>query len=249
MNPAEIAVLLGLNLTATLAVMLGLGIWAVRSNRIGVVDGAWPLLLAGLAAVTFVAAEGDPVRKGLLLWLVALWALPQALRRLSSAPRHAADARYAAVAAAFAARRGWRPALVPPMLFFLPQGALAWLTALPVQLGQVDFQPPVGWVGWSGAVLAVLGIGLEGLGSLKPSPRRVAQAAAAASIPGTRRWLLRPDYLGDLAVWWGLFLIAAETAPGQASIIGPIFLTGLMAHWLRTGATDTENPRRERDGG
>lgn len=239
MTLAEIAVLLGLNLAVSLVLMLGLSVWAGRTNRIGVVDGAWPLLLAGMAAVTFALAEGDPVRKGLLLWLVALWALPQALRRLSPSARQAADARYAGAATAFAARRGWRPALVPLALFFLPQAALAWLTALPVQLGQIDFLPPVGWIGWSGAVLAVLGIGLEGLGSLNTATHR-----EMASPTGLRRWLLRPDYLGDLAVWWGLFLIAAETGPGQASVVGPIFLTFLMAHRVRT-----ENPRRVRDGG
>lgn len=244
MTLAEIAALLGLNLAVSLVVMLGLSVWAVRSNRIGVIDGVWPLLLAGLAAVTFAATEGDPVRKGLLLWLVTLWALPQAWRRLSLAARRAADARYAGVATALAARRRWRPALASLLLFFLPQGALAWLTALPVQLGQVDFLPPVGWIGWTGAVLAVLGIGLEGLGSLKLATHRKAPAMEAPWPAGPRRWLLRPDYLGDLAVWWGLCLIASETGPGRWSVLGPLFLTFAMAHWATT-----ENPRRERDGG
>ena len=70
------------------------------------------------------------------------------------------------------------------------------------------------------------------------------QAADASPPKGLRRWLRRPDHLGDLAVWWGLFLIAAETGPGRASVLGPIFLTWAVAHWIRT-----ENPRRERDGG
>lgn len=127
------------------------------------------------------------------------------------------------------------------MLFFLPQGALAWLASLPVQLGQVDYLPAVGWVGWTGAVLAVAGIGLEGIGSLWSA--RHAPADPATS-PGARRWLRRPDSLGDLAVWWGLFLIAAETGPGQASLLGPIFLTAVLARWATT-----ENPRRVSDGG
>ena len=244
MTLAEIAAFLGLNLAVTLCVMLGLGVWAGRSNRIGLIDGVWPLLSAGLAAMAFVVTDGDPIRKGLLLWLVALWALPQAWRRLSPAARREADARYAGLAAALAARRGWRPALAPLLLFCLPQGVLAWLTALPVQLGQVDFLPAVGWIGWTGAVLAVLGIGLEGLGSLKLATNRKVRTAEAVSSAGPRRWLRRPDYLGDLAVWWGLFLIAAETGPGQASIVGPIFLTFAMAHWAKT-----ENPRRVSDGG
>ena len=174
MTLAEIAALLGLNLALILAAMAAL--WAVfaRSGRIGFLDGVWPLAMAALAAVAFALTHGDPVRKGLLLWLVALWALP-----------------------------------------------------------------PVGWIGWTGAVLAVVGIGVEGVGSLRTAP-----AADAGPPKGLRRWLRRPDHLGDLAVWWGLFLIAAETGPGRASVLGPIFLTWAVAHWIRT-----ENPRRERDGG
>jgi len=244
MNLPDIATLLGLNLAAALTVMLGLGIWAIRSDRMGVIDGAWPLLLAGLGAVTFAAAEGDPIRKGLLLWLVTLWALPQAWRRLSPSARRAADARYAGVATTLAVRRGWRPGLASLLLFFLPQGVLAWLTALPVQLGQLEFMPPVGWIGWSGAVLAVVGIGVEGVGSLRVAAHRRAPAAERAPLTGPARWLRRPDYLGDLAVWWGLCLIASETGPGRWSVLGPLFLTFAMAHWAAT-----ENPRRVSDGG
>ena len=241
MNLAEIAALLGLNLVLMLAAMTGLWALSRRSGALGFIDAVWPLALAALAGVTFLLTEGEPVRKGLLLWLVTLWAAPQALRRLSPSARRAANARYGAVEAEIAAARGWNPGRLRLLLFFLPQGALAWLTALPVQLGQVDFPPTVGWVGWTGAVLAVAGIALEGVGSLWAAKHPYADPS---SFRGMRRWLRRPDYLGDIAVWWGLFLIAAETAPGQASIVGPIFLTFALAHWAKT-----ENPRRVSDGG
>ncbi|MBX9459881.1 MAG: DUF1295 domain-containing protein [Brevundimonas sp.] len=215
------------------------GLWALslRLKGVGFIDAVWPLALAGVAAATFFLTAGDPVRKGLLLWLVAVWALPQAWRRLAPAARAEADARYAAVAAAAAAgRRGWSAGRAGLVLFFLPQAVLAWLTSLPVQLGQVEYSPAVGWVGWTGAVLAVAGIGLEGVGSLRAVRRPSADPSA---FRGLRRWLRRPEFLGDLAVWWGLFLIAAETGPGRASIVGPIFLTFALAHWAKT-----ENPRR-----
>lgn len=235
MSLAEVLTLPGLNLALALAAMAALWAFAGRSGRAGLLDGIWPLLIAGLAATTFFLSHGDPVRKGLLLWLVTLWAVPQAWRRLAPAARAAADDRYAAVAAGYPASR-W----IPLWLFFLPQGVLAWLTALPVQLGQLEFLPPVGWVGWTGAVVAVAGIGLEGLGSLKPRPA-AGEASVADRRPG---WLRRPDYLGDLAVSWGLFLIAAETGPGRWSVVGPVFLTLALSHWART-----ENPRRMSDGG
>lgn len=241
MTLAEIAALSGLNLGLLLTAMAGLWLLSLRCKGVGFLDAVWPLALAAPAAATFLLAEGDPVRKGLLLWLVTVWALPQAWRRMAPGARAAADARYAAVAERVARRGGWGPGRAGLVLFFLPQATAAWLVSLPVQLGQIDFLPAVGWVGWTGAVLAVAGIGLEGLGSLRAARR---PPADPASLRGLRRWLRRPDYLGDLAVWWGLFLIAAETAPGQASIIGPILLTFVLAHWART-----ENPRRVSDGG
>lgn len=244
MTVAEIAALLGLNLALILAVMSGLWALALRSKRVDFIDGVWPLAMAALAAVTFVVTDGDPVRKGLLLWLVAIWAGPQAWRRLSPSARREAEARYARTAEALVARRGWRRSRIWLLLFFLPQGVLAWLTALPVQLGQVDFMPPVGWIGWTGAVVAVLGIGVEGLGSLRTATHWKAPAAEAAPSTGPGRWLRRPDYLGDLAVWWGLCLIASETGPGRWSVLGPLFLTFAMAHWATT-----KNPRRVSDGG
>jgi steroid 5-alpha reductase family enzyme len=241
MTLAEIAALLGLNLGLLLAAMAGLWALSRRWKGIGFIDAVWPLALAAPAASAFLLAGGDPVRKGLLLWLVTLWALPQAWRRLGPAARAEADGRYAVANAEAAARRGWSPGRTRLLLVFLPQAALAWLASLPVQLGQADFMPPVGWIGWTGAVLAVAGIGLEGIGSLGLAKRAAADPSA---FRGARRWLRRPEYLGDLAVWWGLFLIAAETGPGQASVLGPIFLTFALAHWART-----ENPRRVSDGG
>lgn len=236
MNLAEIAGLLGLNLGLLLAVMTGLWALSRRSGRLGFIDGAWPLAPAALAGVTFLLTDGDPVRRGLLLWLVTIWALPQAWRRLRPSAWAEADARYAATAARAGAGR--RPGLVTLILFFLPQAALAWLIALPVQLGQVDFLPPVGALGWAGAVLAVAGIGLEGWGAL----RLTTQAVDTPERFGG--WLRRPDRIGDLAVWWGLWLIAAETGPGRWAILGPAFLTWAVIHWVRT-----ENPRRAGDGG
>lgn len=80
MNLAEIAALLALNLGLTLSAMAGLWALSLRWKGIGFIDAVWPLALAAPAATTFLLAEGDPVRKGLLLWLVAIWAAPQAWR-------------------------------------------------------------------------------------------------------------------------------------------------------------------------
>jgi steroid 5-alpha reductase family enzyme len=243
MNLAEIAALLGLTLCLSLAAMTAAWVVAWRTGRCGFIDGVWPLVMLLTAGATFLIVDGDPVRKALLLWLTGVWAAREAWRGLSPRRRREADARYAR---AFAERRGWRAAPAAPLLLcFLPQGALAWLTALPAQLGQVTYEPGVGWPGWSGAVLAVVGLAVAGLGDLRPAmfPGEPSGARGVGSKTW-RRWLERPDHVGDLAVWWGLFLIAAETGPGRWAIVGPVFLTLTLAHWAKT-----ENPRRVSDGG
>lgn len=244
MNLVEIAALLGLNLGLSLAAMTAAWLVARRSGKSGLIDGVWPLVMLLTAGATFLIVDGDPVRKALLLWLTTVWAVREAWRGLSPNLRIEADARYATL---FENSTGFRASAAAPLLLcFLPQGALAWLTALPAQLGQVEFAPPVGWLGWSGAVLAVAGMAVAALGHMGPQA-----SASDGAAPGRgvwRRWLRRPDYLGDLAVWWGLFLIAAETGPGRWSVFGPLFLTVALMHWTR-GEAKTENPRRVRDGG
>lgn len=233
MTLSEIAALLGLNLILSLAAMTAVWLVARRSGRSGFVDGVWPLVMLLTAGATFLIVDGDPVRKGLLLWLTGVWAARAAWRGLSPRIRIEADRRYARAFAARSGLHGW--AAAPLLLCFLPQGALAWLTALPAQLGQVSYEPNVGWMGWSGAVLAVIGLGVAGFGDLRPSAFHKAPAAARSRLAMVgRRWLQRPDHLGDLALWWGLFLIAAETGPGRWSVIGPVFLSLALAHWSRT---------------
>ena len=226
MTLPEIAALLGFNLILSLAAMAAAWAVAWRTGRAGLVDGVWPLVMLLTAASTWLIADGDPVRKGLLLWLTGVWAVREGWRGLSPRLRLEADRRYARI---FAGRTGWRSAPVGALLLcFLPQGALAWLTALPAQLGQVEFEAGVGALGWAGAVLAVAGLAAAGYGDLR---RRKDPPEAAAPASLWRRWLRRPDYVGDVAVWWGLFLIAAETGPGRWSILGPLFLTLALAHW------------------
>ncbi|OYW34771.1 MAG: hypothetical protein B7Z42_16190, partial [Brevundimonas sp. 12-68-7] len=48
-----------------------------------------------------------------------------------------------------------------------------------------------------------------------------------------------PNYFGDACVWWGLWLIAAETGwVGIVSIVGPLFLTFTLTKWSGIGITE-----------
>jgi len=239
MSLTEIAVLLGLNLALIIAVMTGLWLVSLRIRDVSFIDAVWPLGMLLLAVATFPRTDGDPVRKWLLLWLVGVWALRLGWHLFGRWWRQGADARYVEIVDNMKRTRNWGFGKTALLVVFLPQAGLAWLTSLPVQLGQVDYAPAVGWLGWTGAVLAVIGIGFESIGD--------AQLAAFKKNPdnkgkvldtGLWRWTRHPNYFGDACVWWGLYLIAAETGPGVWAIAGPLFLTFTLTKWSGIGITE-----------
>ena len=60
---------------------------------------------------------------------------------------------------------------------------------------------------------------------------------------GLWRYTRHPNYFGDACVWWGLYLIAAETGLGAWSLPGPILITVLLTRW--SGVPTTEGKMRK----
>lgn len=243
MSLPEIAALLGLNLALILVAMALLWGLALRLKDVSFVDGVWPLGMLLLALATFPRTEGDLTRKGLLLWLVGIWALRLGWHLLGRWRARGADGRYVELIESEKAR-GWSFGRTALLFVFLPQGALLWLTCLPVQLGQVAYEPTVGWLGWIGAALAVIGIAFESIGdaqlsAFKKDPKNKGRVLDS----GLWRYTRHPNYFGDACVWWGLYLIAAETGPGRWAILGPIFLTFTLTRWSGIGITEKATSR------
>ena len=239
MRLTEIAALLGLNLALIVAVMVGLWALSLRLKDVSFIDAVWPLGMLLLALATLPRTEGDPVRKGLLLWLVGVWALRLAWHLFTRWRRQGPDGRYVEIVERMERTRGWSFGVTALLVVFLPQAVLAWLTSLPVQLGQIALQPAVGWLGWTGAVLAVIGIGFESIGdaqlaAFKKDPANQGQVMDR----GLWKYTRHPNYFGDACVWWGLYLIAAETGPGLWAIAGPLFLTFTLTKWSGIGVTE-----------
>ncbi len=240
MTLTEILILLALNLGLIVVVMLALWTLALKLKDVSFVDGVWPLGMLMLALATFPRTEGDATRKWLLLWLCAVWAIRLAWHLLKRWRAHGADGRYTKIVEDQEKKAGWSFGKTALLIVFLPQAFFAWLNSLPVQLGQVATAPPIGWIGWTGAAIVVVGIGFESIGD--------AQLAAFKKDPANKgqvmdqglwRYTRHPNYFGDACVWWGLWLIAAETGwVGVASIAGPIFLTLTLTKWSGIGMTE-----------
>lgn len=235
----DILILIGLNLALIVVVMLGLWLVAMRLKDVSFIDSAWPTAMLFLALVTWPRADGDPLRQGLLVGLTALWALRLGTHLFMRWCASGADGRYVDLVERMERNKGWSFNRTALLFVFLPQAALAWVVSLPVQLGQVAATPAVGWIAWTGATLALAGVIFETVGDAQLSAfRKDPKTKGKVLETGLWRYTRHPNYFGDACVWWGLYLIAAETGPGLWSIVGPLFLTFTLTRLSGIGITE-----------
>lgn len=208
-----------------------------------VIDVAWGLGFVVVAAVTFVtsAGHGDDGRRLLLLTLTALWGLRLAgflawrIRDGHEDPRYEKLLSGAADRDRYALRR-----------VYLPQGVVLLVVSLVQQVGMAA-TGPLTWIAWVGVAAWLIGMFFEVVGD--------AQLAAFKADPERRgtildtgmwAWTRHPNYFGDAAVWWGLFLVAASSWPGVLTVLSPLLMTWALAR--RTGKPLTEKRMADRPG-
>jgi len=103
-----------------------------------------------------------------------------------------------------------------------------WVVSLPVQLSAIPDRP-LGWLAIVGAIVWVLGLAFEAIGDAQLT-RFQANPASRGQVLNTGLWRYtrHPNYFGDFLVWWGIFLIAAESGAGAWGFAGPLLMTLLL---------------------
>ena len=105
----------------------------------------------------------------------------------------------------------------------------------------------LGWVAWLGVVVWLVGVAFEAVGD--------AQLAAFKRDPANRGrvmdrglwgWTRHPNYFGDAAVWWGVWLVSAEAWPGVLTVLSPVAMTYFLV--FATGARLLEKSMMKRPG-
>ncbi len=210
---------------AAAAVMVGVWAISVPLRDASIVDIAWGPVFVVIAWVTFLVGDGSPARSVLLAVLVSVWGLRLggylAKRNLGKGE----DFRYQAMRAR---RRNF--ALWSLVGVFALQAALAWLVSLPVQLAMADATPQgLGPLAVVGTAVWAVGLFFETVGDAQLARFKADPANKGQVMDrGLWRYTRHPNYFGDFCVWWGLFLVAAESGTAVAGIIGPIVMSVLL---------------------
>ena len=226
---AALLLSLAVTLGAAAAVLLAAFAAAVRSGVHRQVDVAWGLAFCAVAVAGYglSAGHGDPGRRLLVLLLVLVWGLRLAGHiwwRGRGAPE---DPRYARMLAKVPPQRRARYAL---RVVYGLQAAVVWLVSLPVQVAMFVPRPP-GPLAWAGTALWAVGLFFEAVGDRQLARFRADPANRGTVLDrGLWRYTRHPNYFGDACVWWGLFLCAADTPLGGATVVSPLLMTYLLAN-------------------
>lgn len=208
-------------------------LWAisVRIRDVSFIDSFWAFGMVMLTVSTyFQAHDGSAQRKFLILALVGIWGLRLSAHLFFRWRREGEDPRYKRILGRAMEKKGWSFAKASLVMVFAMQAPLLFIVCLPAQLGQLPTTPwTVGWLGFAGKVLVLIGIGFEAIGDFQLSRFRSNPANKGKVLDaGLWRYTRHPNYFGDTCVWWGVFVIAAETPLGLWSLPGPILITFLL---------------------
>ena len=241
----EAVLLLSINLALALALFTGLWVIAQMTRDPSFVDAFWAFGIAILAVSSFVlVGDGEP-RALLITVLVVIWGLRLGVHLAVRWRKEGPDARYEALLAHARETRSWPYWRTTALFVFLPQALLLWVTALPAQLGQLSHGPELGALAILGSALALFGLSYEALADAQLARFKADRANTGQVMDkGLWAWSRHPNYFGEALTWWGIWLIAAETGPGLAAILGPAFLTFTLTRW--SGAPMLERALKKR---
>lgn len=199
---------------------------ARRAGRVSVVDTTWGLALSGVALLSALLGEGDPVRRWLAVGLVSVWGLRLSWHMHRRNHGLGEDPRYLELLDRDTPGGMFRKV-------WLPQGAAIWLVSLPIQVNAVA-DARLGALGWIGVAVWAIGVLFEVVGDAQLVAYKRDHARGPVLERGLWAWTRHPNYFGDACVWWGIWLVAAWSWPGLLTVVAPLAMTYFLVY--ATGA-------------
>ena len=216
---------------------------ARRVGRYNVVDIAWGIGFVAVAAVAAALGSGDLFRRMLVLGLTAVWGLRLAGFLFFRSLGKGEDPRYRDLL------KGDFSAATVIRKVFVVQAAATWFVSLPLQLSAVLGPMPAALlpVMVAGVVVWAVGLTFETVGDHQLRVFKSDPANHGVIMDrGLWAWTRHPNYFGDAAVWWGLWLVTIADWVSLSTVLSPVSMTYLLAYV--TGGRLTEKYMRHRPG-
>lgn len=222
------------NAAVLIALVLILWLISVRIDDVSFIDAFWG---AGMGVMAIASFAQTP-RPGKLSWLILLmtcaWGFRLGLYLLRRWMREGEDKRYARILKADREKGNFAVAALTKV--WLMQAVLLFMVSSPAQVGILAGrnEAPLTGLALAGLALYLVGIFFEWVGDwqlvrFKADPANVGKVLDT----GLWRYTRHPNYFGDFAAWWGIWLVCAAAGPEYAlyTLIGPLFLSFTLTKW------------------
>jgi steroid 5-alpha reductase family enzyme len=190
-----------------------------------IVDIAWGIGFIVVAILTFFLEIEFVTRQVLVTLLIFIWGVRLATHIALRNKGKGEDFRYAQW------RKDWGKWFFIRSFFqiYMLQGFLLLIIAYPVILINHSKETGIVFLDFLGLIIWLEGFFFEAVGDYQLSKfKRKAENKGKIMTQGLWRYTRHPNYFGETAMWWGIFLIALSVKSGWTAIVSPLLITFLL---------------------
>ena len=226
-----------LALNAAILLVLVLIQWAisVTIDDVSFIDAFWGAGMAILAVASWLHVPGGPgALATLIMAMTAAWGFRLGGYLFLRWRKEGEDKRYKLILKKD--REAGRFAQAALTRVWLMQAVLLFAVSSPAQVGILasGAPAPIPPLAWAGFALWSIGVFFEWVGDWQLA-RFKADPANHGKVLDTGLWRYtrHPNYFGDFAAWWGIWLACAAAGwhYAAATVIGPLFLSFTLTKW------------------
>jgi steroid 5-alpha reductase family enzyme len=218
------------------AVMLAAWIVQLRTRNAGIVDVAWSANLALLAILYASLGSGLPLRRALIGAMGGIAGARLAWHIHSRGRGKPEDGRYAAL------RQKWGSRIELKLLgFFLFQGLLDLILAVPFLLASLNPAPTISPLAWAGVALWAVALAGESVADrqlerFKADPANRGRTCRA----GLWRYSRHPNYFFEWLVWVAYAVFALASPGGALALACPALMLFFLLRVTGIPATEAQ---------
>ena len=241
---------LAINAAILIATVLLLWAISVKINDVSFIDSFWGAGMGLMALISWLQVEPMPgALATLIMAMTTAWGFRLGIYLLRRWRREGEDPRYVLILRKD--REAGRFAWAALTKVWLGQAVLLFLVSSPAQVGILASGAPavIPTLAWVGLALYLVGVFFEWLGDWQLARFKADKANEGKILDtGLWRYTRHPNYFGDCAAWWGIWLCCAAAGWQYAlyTLPGPLFLTFTLTKW--SGAALLEKGMKKKRG-
>ena len=227
--------LLAVNAAILLALVLIQWAISVKINDVSFIDAFWGAGMGILALASWLHVRGGPGDLATLIFaMTALWGFRLGGYLFLRWRKEGEDKRYKMILKKDREAGNFARAALTRV--WLMQAVLLFAVSSPAQVGILasGAPAPIPPLAWTGFALWCVGVFFEWVGDWQLT-RFKADPANHGKVLDTGLWRYtrHPNYFGDFAAWWGIWLACAAAGwqYAAATVIGPLFLSFTLTKW------------------